>query len=234
MKPKNETPVKKVQFICQAKGGSGKSAFTFMAAMKNPKALFMDFDEENQTTMKQVAFAKPKLASLRNDDGVTERFMLNDFFSQAYQTDFSHIICDMGASISEQLPLYFQNNDPEILKDLLTSLNIELELLIVVGGANIFKETMGYLERLHTETKGQFYIKVVKNERFKFNADQEEIFTKFLNANNLPFVKFVISQGGNEKELQNISMVMASGEGLGYKDKFALLPIVKALKTFEI
>jgi cellulose biosynthesis protein BcsQ len=51
--------VRKIQFITQAKGGSGKSVLTFMLAEKYHDAILLDLDDATTTTMKQLAYRNP-------------------------------------------------------------------------------------------------------------------------------------------------------------------------------
>ena len=50
---------KKIHFITQAKGGSGKSVLAFMLAEKYSQAAILDLDDATTTTMKQLAYRKP-------------------------------------------------------------------------------------------------------------------------------------------------------------------------------
>lgn len=50
---------KKIYFITQAKGGSGKSVLAFMLAEKYKEAVLLDLDDATTTTTKQLAYRKP-------------------------------------------------------------------------------------------------------------------------------------------------------------------------------
>ena len=50
---------KKIHFITQAKGGSGKSVLAFMLAEKYKEAVILDLDDATTTSMKQLAYRKP-------------------------------------------------------------------------------------------------------------------------------------------------------------------------------
>jgi cellulose biosynthesis protein BcsQ len=47
---------KKIYFITQAKGGTGKSVLAFMLAEKYREAVILDLDDATTTTIKQLAY----------------------------------------------------------------------------------------------------------------------------------------------------------------------------------
>jgi hypothetical protein len=233
-KESNTSEVKKIQFIAQSKGGSGKSVLAFLMALKFPKAKIMDMDVATQTTMNQVAFSSPTLVPLLNEDGVIDRYLLQEYFIESTRVEYSHIICDLGSSISEQLPLFFKDNDIESLRKLLDGLNISLELLIVVGGANIYKPTMEYLNNIVETIQDKLKIKVIKNNHFVFHEEQNNQLSEYLLVKGLGLVDLKINGSTNVSTKKNIEKIMASGNGLDFPNPFTKMAIENAVKDLAL
>jgi hypothetical protein len=70
---------KKIHFVTQAKGGSGKSVLTFMLAEKYKDAVLLDLDDATTTTMKQLAYREPVRVSFL--DPTTKRIDRGAFHS---------------------------------------------------------------------------------------------------------------------------------------------------------
>jgi cellulose biosynthesis protein BcsQ len=140
---------KKIQFITQAKGGSGKSVLTFMLAEKHIQATILDLDDATTTTMKQLAYRRPvKVSFLDPTTKRIDRGAFNGLFESVIEANKELFIADLGASVAEQLPKYFTMTGVEVVQEMLQENDIDLQLICVVGGGNIFKATMEYLAEL--------------------------------------------------------------------------------------
>jgi len=150
---------KKIHFITQAKGGSGKSVLAFMLAEKYRGAAILDLDDATTTTMKQLAYRKPvKVSFLDPATKRIDRGAFNGLFESVIESNNELFIADLGASVAEQLPKYFSMNGIEVIMEILKASDLQLQLVCVVGGGNIFKATMEYLDELVESTKGHLQI----------------------------------------------------------------------------
>lgn len=155
---------KKIHFITQAKGGSGKSVLAFMLSEKYRDAVILDLDDATTTTMKQLAYRKPvKVSFLDPTTKRIDRGAFNGLFESVVEADRELFIADLGASVAEQLPKYFSMNGIDVIMKVLEESEIQLQLVCVVGGGNIFKATMEYLLELVESTKGSLEIIVAQN-----------------------------------------------------------------------
>lgn len=107
---------KKIHFITQAKGGSGKSVLTFMLAEKYKNAMLLDLDDATTTTMKQLAYRNPiKVSFLDRKTKRIDRGAFNGLFESVIDAKEDLFIADLGASVAEQLPKYLSMNGIEVI-----------------------------------------------------------------------------------------------------------------------
>ncbi|MBA4057026.1 MAG: hypothetical protein C0490_20090, partial [Marivirga sp.] len=140
---------KKIHFITQAKGGSGKSVLAFMLAEKYRDAVILDLDDATTTTIKQLAYRKPvKVSFLDPTTKRIDRGAFNGLFESVIETNKELFIADLGASVAEQLPKYFAMNGVDLIMEILHANSVQLQIVCVVGGGNIFKATMEHLVEL--------------------------------------------------------------------------------------
>jgi hypothetical protein len=164
---------KKIHFITQAKGGSGKSVLAFMLAEKYKHAAILDLDDATTTTMKQLAYRQPvKVSFLDPATKRIDRGAFNGLFESVTEADNELFIADLGASVAEQLPKYFSMNGIEVIMEVLNASSIQLQLVCVMGGGNIFKATMEYLAELVESTKGHLEITVAHNSFYPCSQEQ--------------------------------------------------------------
>ena len=167
---------KKIYFITQAKGGSGKSVLAFMLAEKYKEAVILDLDDATTTTVKQLAYRKPiRVSFLDPTTKRIDRGAFNGLFESVIEANRELFIADLGASVAEQLPKYFSMNGVDVIMDILLKSDIQLQLVCVVGGGNIFKATMEYLDELVESTKGFLEITVAMNGFYPCSSEQKTV-----------------------------------------------------------
>lgn len=238
MAQKTTTPEKKkLLFICQAKGGSGKSVLTWLIAEKHRNARLVDMDDGTRTTMKQLAYRDPVFVSFQNENKTIDRGLFNDFLDRITESEHNLIVCDLGASLSEQLPKYIHETGAEALQDLLTDVNVDLQLICVVGGANIFKSCMEYLDELATAVDGKLNLQVAINNLYVMDEVQKEDFANFMAT---PLMKiathftFDVSGDKNLSTQSKINSVLKAGNGLTEVKPTVKLLFAKSLSTLSI
>jgi cellulose biosynthesis protein BcsQ len=93
---------KKIYFITQAKGGSGKSVLAFMLAENYKDAIILDLDDATTTSMKQLAYRDPiKVSFLDTESKRIDRGAFNALFDSIANEDGELFIADLGASVAE-------------------------------------------------------------------------------------------------------------------------------------
>jgi hypothetical protein len=212
---------KKIHFITQAKGGSGKSVLAFMLAEKYRDAVILDLDDATTTTMKQLAYRKPVQVSFL--DPITRRIdrgAFNKLFESILKTDKELFIADLGASVAEQLPKYFSMNGMDVVMDLLEPDDVQLQLTCVVGGGNIFKSTMEYLVELVDSTQGRLNVTVASNGYYPCLPEQKDALNDFVHVNKLPLIHFDLVKDKGEIALRTVENVLQDGKGTSGLNKF--------------
>ncbi|MEQ1584934.1 MAG: hypothetical protein ABL895_03585 [Cyclobacteriaceae bacterium] len=226
---------KKIHFITQAKGGSGKSVLAFMLAEKYPEAAILDLDDATTTTMKQLAYRKPVKVSFL--DPLTKRIdrgAFNGLFESVIEASKELFIADLGASVAEQLPKYFALNGIEVISEILLTNQIELQLTCVVGGGNIFKATMEYLDELVSATQGFLEITVALNGFYPCSPEQETLLLAYCSQNKLGLINFDLIKDKGEIALRTVENVLKDGKGISGLGPFAAIYFKKPIEELNL
>jgi hypothetical protein len=205
--------MKQLVFIAQSKGGAGKSILSYLLAEKYQDALIVDMDDATMTTSKNLNYRKPKHVKFLNQSNTIDRGTFDEFLELVPEIPNNIIICDMGASVSEQLPYYLKDNNM-ILAEALEALEINLNIFCVVGGGNLFSSTMKYLADLIESVEEKIPVTVFKNEYYWFNEVQEMQYAAFLVENELSGYDFTVSKDRNEITQNRIREVLEAGKGI--------------------
>jgi hypothetical protein len=205
---------KKIQFITQAKGGSGKSVLTFMLAEKYKHAVILDLDDATTTTMTQLAYRKPvRVSFLDPKTKRIDRGAFNGLFESVAESDREFFIADLGASVAEQLPKYFSMNRIEAIMEILDVMGIELRLICIVGGGNIFKATMEYLNELVDAASGRLKVIVAVNGFYSLSDEQETALQQYVIHHSLTLTNFDLVKDKGEIAMRTVENVLRSGKG---------------------
>lgn len=205
--------MKQVVFITQSKGGCGKSILAYLFAEKYQDAQIIDMDDATKTSSKQLAYREPLYVKFLNQTNTIDRGAFHKFIERVASMESSIIICDMGASVSEQLPYYLEDMK-DVLPGILEALEISLSIYCVVGGGNLFSSTMKYLDDLYKRAEGNYSVNVFRNDYFWFNEKQEQEFYAYIKHRKLPSFTFNISKDPNEMTQNRIREVLESGQGI--------------------
>ncbi len=226
---------KKIHFITQAKGGSGKSVLTFMLAEKYPAAVILDLDDATTTSMKQLAYRKPvKISFLDPTTKRIDRGAFNSLFESVIAANKELFIADLGASVAEQLPKYFSLNGIEAIMEILEASEIQLQLVCVIGGGNIFKATMEYLTELVESTKGLLEITVAHNGFYPCSAEQSSMLIEYVAANKLGLISFDLVKDKGEIALRTVENVLKDGKGISALSPFAAIYFKRPIEELNL
>lgn len=222
-------------FITQAKGGSGKSVLAFMLAEKYKDAAILDLDDATTTTMKQLAYRKPvKVSFLDPNTKRIDRGAFNGLFESVIEEDNELFIADLGASVAEQLPKYFYMNGVEVIMEILEASNIELQLVCVVGGGNIFKASMEYLAELVESTNGHLDITVAHNGFYPCSSEQEIMLQEYTKTNLLCLISFDLVKDKGEIALRTVENVLKDGNGISGLSPFTSIYFKKPIEELKL
>jgi len=226
---------KKIQFITQAKGGSGKSVLAFMLAEKHKDAVILDLDDATTTTMKQLAYREPiKVTFLDYETKRIDRSAFNSLFESVVEVDRELFIADLGASVAEQLPKYFSVNGIEVITEVLDKSEIQLQLICVVGGGNIFKATMEYLVELVDSVNGRLEIIVAHNGYYPCAPDQSAALNGYVDSNNLPLINFDLVKDKGEIAMRTVENVLKDGKGTSGLSPFTSIYFRKPIEELNL
>jgi hypothetical protein len=204
---------KKVIFFLQNKGGCGKSILYYLIAEKYLHVQLLDMDGTTKTTSIQLRYRNPRVIPFENVGKMIDRGMIDFFFEKLSAGKSSVYLGDMGASISQQMPIYFQEVIDE-LPSSLKELGIELEIYCVVAGSNLFVPCMEYLMELQEAVGGQIPIKVFKNLYFPFLEEQSLSLEQFCTDFSLMLIPFNISESNVPARHERIMEVLKKGDGV--------------------
>jgi hypothetical protein len=226
---------KKIYFITQAKGGAGKSVLAFMLAEKYRDAAILDLDDATTTTIKQLAYRKPVKVSFL--DPMTKRIdrgAFNGLFESAVEANKGLFIADLGASVAEQLPKYFSMNGIGIITEVLGASNIQLQIVCVVGGGNIFKATMEYLTELVGSTKGSLQIAVAHNGFYPCSEEQQTVLLDYVSENKLSLIHFDLVKDKGETAMRTVENVLKDGKGISGLSPFSSIYFKKPIEELNL
>lgn len=226
---------KKIQFITQAKGGSGKSVLAFMLAEKYKHAAILDLDDATTTTMKQLAYRKPvKVSFLDPETKRIDRGAFNDLFESVIEAKKELFIADLGASVAEQLPKYLSINGIEVVTEILKANNIQLQIICVVGGGNIFKATMEYLVELVEATSGALEIIVAHNGFYPCSIEQQTALQAYAAEQNISLIRFDLVKDKGETAMRTIENVLKNGNGISGLSPFTSIYFKKPIEELNL
>jgi hypothetical protein len=226
---------KKIHFVTQAKGGSGKSVLTFMLAEKYKDAVLLDLDDATTTTMKQLAYREPVRVSFL--DPTTKRIdrgAFNGLFESVMEGDRELYIADLGASVAEQLPKYFSMNGVQAIMEILDEIDIELQLICVVGGGNIFKATMEYLAELVDSVTARLKVIVAVNGFYSLSHEQETALQQYVLCHSLALTNFDLVKDKGEIAMRTVENVLKSGKGTADLSPFTSIYFKRPIEELNL
>ncbi len=163
--------MKQINLILQAKGGVGKSLFTWFVAQaeKDKKTSFIDLDESTKTTSNRpepvVGKNRSRHVDILNDSKRLEREKIIALFESLSRVQSPIIFIDFGAAESEEFKKLLEFDIPAyILKEELSQMGIDLRFYIIMAGRDAFVACYSYYEKLKLLIETHFQMIVLINE----------------------------------------------------------------------
>lgn len=224
---------KLVQLLCAGKGGVGKSVLEYILINKYNNAIALDMDI-NETTFRQLAYRNPVKVDLLNENQVVDRGRLNDFFEHVSSHAANHFIADCSSSLSEQLIPYMKDFGAKNLAEILETLSIDMQLITIVGGADVFSATMNYASELCAAIDNNITLTIAYNQYFSLLEEQKEQLEKFTAKNNLQLISYTISNDKNQSTQNRIKQVLTAGKGYDNASPFSKVYFQNAVKNIQL
>src|SRR5687767_13713655 len=206
-----------------------------MLAEKYNEGGMLDHDEKTTTSIKQVAYRKPIRVSLLYP--TTRRMVggaFNGLFESVIEANKELFIADRGASVAEQLPKYFAMNGVDVIMEGLHASNIQLQIVCVVGGGNIFKATMEHLDELIQSTNGHLDITVAHNGFYPCSEDQQTTLDEYVDENGLASTNFDLVKDKGEIAMRTVENVLKNGRGVTGLSPFTSIYFKKPIEELNL
>lgn len=101
-----------------------------------------------------------------------------------------------------------------MIMELLRASSIQLQIVCVIGGGNIFKATMEHLVELVESTKGHLDIIVAHNGLYPCSEEQQNALVDYIDENNLLHINFDLVKDKGEMAMRTIENVLKNGKGI--------------------
>ncbi len=210
--------MKQINLILQAKGGVGKSLFTWFVAQaeKDKKTSFIDLDESTKTTANRlesvVGKNRIRHVDILNDSKRLEREKIIALFESLSKVQSPTIFIDFGAAESEEFKKLLEFDIlAHILKEELSQMEIDLRFYIVLAGRDAFLACYSYYEKLKLLIESQFQMIVLINEGTFGDAEAIALVKQnFINTNAI-FRGF--GNLGNAESGRDVIKILTEGKG---------------------
>jgi hypothetical protein len=230
--------MKTIHLILQAKGGVGKSLFTWFVAHaeKDTKTSFIDLDESTHTSSNRleslVGNKRIRHVEILNESKRLEREKIIALFESLSKTVSSNIYIDFGASESEEFKKLLEYDIPaEILKEELIRMEIELKIFVVVAGLDAFVSCFNYYQNLFQQISNQFEVNLLLNEGTFGGSDATEVAKSKLITAEIPFKCF--GGLGDSESGRDVIKILADGKGEDSLNLMGRITFKKALEQVK-
>jgi hypothetical protein len=234
--------MKKITFIIQSKGGVGKSAFTYMIANKYEKQsdiVFVDMDNETNTSASQLQFTKKTIAHNLIDTNTKniDRAAFDSFFEDFIQSKkLKSAICDLGATTSEQFLVFLKEDSGHDILNAIHEMGVEIQLCCIVAGLNAFHASSTFCKELFKAIGPNSHVKryIVKNNFFEFSPEQSEAIAKLAEFTESKIEEFNIVPNNVPGTLKELHSLMGKGESLDSAKVFTKLRIKPSIDAITV
>ncbi|MBL7967580.1 MAG: hypothetical protein JNK09_11315 [Prolixibacteraceae bacterium] len=219
--------MKKMNFILQSKGGSGKSMLAYLLALKNednPLAYFIDFDSSVKSSTQQLKFLQGRTPArfakmnLLDERGKIDRQRLFENLQILAQKPYEDFFLDFGAPESEQFTsLFSKDYTIEEFKQIADELGVEFIFNIVVAGGSAYLPCTNYLNNIAGLNQQNFRIVIFINEfsfqNYKSLIAEIENYAK-ANPGNIHGVNYFGDFDTDAAPHKNILRYISEGKGM--------------------
>jgi hypothetical protein len=230
--------MKKVNLILQAKGGVGKSLFTWFVAQaeKDSKTSFIDLDESTQTSANRLEYIvgskRIRHFQILNDSKRLEREKIIALFESLSKAQSPNIYIDFGASESEEFRKLLEFDIPAgILKEELVRLEINLKIFVVIAGRDAFISCFNYYENLSQQISNQFETTILLNEGTFGGSEAIEIVKTRFNSTKTLFKCF--GGLGDSESGKDVIKILTEGKGEDSLNLMGRITFKKALEQVK-
>lgn len=218
METKITPPKKRLNLILQSKGGVGKSTLMYVLALKynRPNVVFIDLDNESKSSATHLD-KFTNCSSFNLIDAKTKsikRSMLDKFIGNFLsQDDFTDCFCDFGASSSEQFSNYLTDTGSlQILKELIDTNLIELNIFSVITGGISFNASAQYIKELALNLNGVGNFYLFQNQYEEYAPSQNKILREFEKTGMTPIEFSLVGNTNDSVVVDELKEIMATGE----------------------
>jgi hypothetical protein len=125
-------------------------------------------------------------------------------------------------------------NGIDAIMEVLAVSNIQLQIVCVIGGGNIFKATMEYLAELVGSTKGSLEITVAHNGFYPCSEEQQTILLDYTHENKLFLTHFDLVKDKGETAMRTVENVLKDGKGITGLSPFASIYFKKPIEELNL
>ena len=230
--------MKKVHLILQAKGGVGKSLFTWFVAHaeKDTKTSFIDLDESTHTSSNRlesiVGNKRIRHVEILNESKRLEREKIITLFESLSKAQSPNIYIDFGASESEEFRKLIEFDIPAgILKEELIRMEIELKIFVVIAGRDAFVSCFNYYQMLSQHISNQFKLTILLNEGTFGGTEAIEIVKSKLCSTGISFNCF--GGLGDSESGRDVIKILTDGKGEDSLNLMGRITFKKALEQVK-
>jgi hypothetical protein len=230
--------MKTIHLILQAKGGVGKSLFTWFVAHaeKETKTSFIDLDESTHTSANRlesvVGNKRIRHVEILNDSKRLEREKIIGLFESLSKAQSPNIYIDFGASESEEFKKLLEFDIPSnILKDEMIRMELDLRIFIVVAGRDAFISCFNYFQLLSQQLSAHFKTIILLNEGTFGNSEAFEIVKTKLSSAALEYKCF--GKLGESESGKDVIKMLTDGKGEESLNLMGRITFKKALEQVK-
>jgi hypothetical protein len=210
--------MKTIHLILQAKGGVGKSLFTWFVAHaeKETKTSFIDLDESTHTSANRlesiVGNKRIRHVEILNDNKRMEREKIIGLFESLSKAQSPNIYIDFGASESEEFKKLLEFDIPsDILKDEMIRMELDLRIFVVIAGRDAFISCFNYFQLLSQQLSVNFKTVILLNEGTFGSSEAFEIVKVKLSSATLEYKCF--GKLGESESGKDVIKMLTDGKG---------------------
>lgn len=227
---------KSLTFICSEKGGVGKSQLCWLLANqivlfapdRIDSTLFVDLDNETQTSTNNLKFVKAKQFNLvSKQTSSLDRSKFIDFLEMFLESSKTSAICDLGAITSAEFKTFLEDEASlEILSEM-QSAGVKINIACVVSGESSFPSSCGYAKELLKLIGNNATKYILCNRFFPFSEDQEKTVKQLAKLTDSILADFDVVSGHEAGTTSTIHQLMLQGKSLKDASKFTQIKVKK-------